>query len=151
MKRAIMSFKKISYWLYQHIEGILMAVIAVLLLVDVLLGIVARYVQFEVVFATELGKYLFIWLSCVGISAAAKDNQHIRLDFFIKKLPISPHISWIVSQAVFICMTLIMCYLGWKLTQMQFTMGKSAMGFNYPMLFLPWLSRWGLPCVHSDW
>ena len=67
--------------LLEQAEALMLWIITVILLADVLLGILARYVQLEVVFADELGKYLFIWLCTVGVSAATKDNQHVRLTF----------------------------------------------------------------------
>ena len=125
--------KNAAWWFHQHIEGALLAFFAVLLVVDVLLGILSRYVHFEAIFATELGKYLFIWMSCIGVSAAARDNQHIRLNFLVEKLPLPRRISWIFSQLIFLLMTLFLFYFGLKLTYIHYSMNKTAMGFNYPM------------------
>jgi TRAP-type C4-dicarboxylate transport system permease small subunit len=61
-------------WSLEDIEGYLMILITTMLVIDVFLGILARFVHFQHVFATELGKYLFIWLCMIGISSAAKDN-----------------------------------------------------------------------------
>jgi len=120
-------------FLYQHTEGFLMAVLAILLVIDVLTGILARFVHFEVVFATELGKYIFIWLCAIGISTAAKDNQHVRIHFIAQRLPLNPRVTWIVSQVLFLVFTFFFFYWGLKLTWMHFEMHKSAMGFNFPM------------------
>jgi TRAP-type C4-dicarboxylate transport system permease small subunit len=125
--------KHAAFWLHQHIEGVLMAFFATLLVVDVLLGILSRYVHFEAIFATELGKYLFIWLSCIGVSAAARDNQHIRLNFLVEKLPVPRRVTWIFSQVIFLLMTLFLFYFGIQLAHMHYSMAKTAMGFNYPM------------------
>ena len=119
--------------IYQYPEGFLMVVFTLMLLTDVLLGIMARYVQFEVVFATELGKYIFIWLCCIGISSAAKDHQHIRLDYFAERLKIPHHHSWLISQFLFLVMSLVFTFLGAKLTISHIAMNKSAMGFQFPM------------------
>lgn len=120
-------------YLYQHAEGILLVVFAVMLVTDVMLGILARFVHFKIVFATELGKYIFIWLCAIGISAAAKDNQHVRINFLVNKLPLHPKISWILSQILFLIFSIILCFLGSQLTWMQFVMQKSVMGFQFPM------------------
>jgi TRAP-type C4-dicarboxylate transport system permease small subunit len=133
LKKQSNPIKKIFLTLYEHTEGFLMAVFTLMLVTDVLLGILARYVHFEVVFATELGKYLFIWLCAIGISAAAKDHQHVRLNFFVEKLPISRRTTWILSQVLFLVFTLFFCYWGLRLTLMHFEMNKSVMGFHFPM------------------
>jgi TRAP-type C4-dicarboxylate transport system permease small subunit len=117
----------------ERVEGILLWVFTVLLLADVLLGILARYVDFEVVFADELGKYLFIWLCTIGISAATKDNQHVRLNFIAARLPISPKVVRIMSQLLFLTFSLFYFYWTSQLTWMHIAMDKSVMGFRFPM------------------
>jgi TRAP-type C4-dicarboxylate transport system permease small subunit len=132
-----MNFGKLKRWLnnisLDETEGYLMTVITIILVIDVLLGILARFVHFESVFATELGKYLFIWLCLLGISAAAKDNQHIRISFIVEKLPVSPKITWILSQVIFLIFSILFFYVSLRLTWMHFTMKKSAVGFDFPM------------------
>lgn len=118
---------------YEYTEGFLLAALVLMLVADVLLGILARYIQFEVVFATELGKYIFIWLCAIGISAAAKDNQHVRLSFFVEKLPVDRKVTWVFSQVIFLIFTLFFFYWGAKLTLMHIALDKSAMGFHFPM------------------
>ena len=119
--------------LFQRAEGILLWVFTIMLLADVLLGILARYVHFEIVFADELGKYLFVWLCAIGISAAAKDNQHVRLNFIAARLPLSPKAVRVISQLLFLSFTLFYCYWTFRLTLMHFMMDKSVMGFRFPM------------------
>jgi TRAP-type C4-dicarboxylate transport system permease small subunit len=118
---------------YRYPEGFLMTVLTFLLVTDVLLGILARFVHFEVVFATELGKYLFIWLCAIGISAAAKDNQHVRIHFIVTRLPINPKITWIFTQLLFLIFSFFLLYWGFRLTVMHYQMHKLAMGFHFPM------------------
>jgi len=110
-----------------------MLLVTIMLVIDVFLGILARFVHFEIVFATELGKYLFIWLCLLGISAAAKDNQHIRISIIVEKLPVSPRITWIVSQVIFLIFSILFFYVGMRLAWMHFIMDKSTVGFNFPM------------------
>ena len=118
---------------YHHTEGFLLVVLTILLVTDVLLGILARFIHFEVVFATELGKYIFIWLCAIGISAAAKDNQHVRMNFIVEKLGIDRKVTWILSQTLFLIFSLFFFYYGLQLTWMHIQMDKSTMGFVFPM------------------
>jgi len=133
MKNKLKRQKGIFSIIYNDIETILIFIFIVLLVLDVLIGICARYIHFEVVFATELGKYLFIWLCATGISAAAKDHKHVRLTFLVERLPILPRITWIISQILFLGCSLFLFYWSLRLTIMQFSMQKSAMGFQFPM------------------
>lgn len=132
-RKAVKFILELLSYVYKNTEGVLLALLATLLVLDVLVGILARYVHLEVVFATELGKYIFIWLSCIGISAAAKDNHHIRLNFIVERLPIPRKVSWIISQLLFLFMALFFFYWGLQLTRMHYVMSKSAMGFNFPL------------------
>ena len=117
----------------ERAEVILLWIFTIMLLSDVLLGILARYVDFPVVFADELGKYLFIWLCMIGISAATKDNQHVRLNFIAARLPVNPGILRAISQLFFLAFTLFYCYWTFTLVRMHFLMDKSVMGFRFPM------------------
>ena len=125
--------KKTFRAVHKHAEGALLVILTVMLVSEVLLGILARYVQFEVVFAAELGKYTFIWLCAIGISVAAKDNQHVRVNLAVDRLPVSRQVTWVLSQILFLTFTLLLFYWGLKLTLMHLEMSKSAMGFQFPM------------------
>jgi TRAP-type C4-dicarboxylate transport system permease small subunit len=114
-------------------EGILLLFLGLFLLLDVLTGILGRYIHFRTIFAEELGKYIFIWLCCIGISAAAKDNQHVRIDFFANKIPLNPKIVWLISQVLFLFFALFFFRIGLSLTLMHIRMGTSSMGFRFPM------------------
>jgi len=132
-----MKHQKIRIWLskcsFDDVEGYLMVLITIMLVIDIFLGILARFVHFEHVFATELGKYLFIWLCMLGISAAAKDNQHIRIGYIVEKLPINPKITWLFSQVIFLIFSILFLYVSIRLTWMHIAMKKSTVGFNFPM------------------
>jgi TRAP-type C4-dicarboxylate transport system permease small subunit len=130
-------------------EQILLLFLGVFLLLDILTGIVYRYVHFETVFAEELGKYLFVWFCCIGIAAAAKDNQHIRVDFFANKLPVRRRVTWLASQVLFLCFAGFFCYVGFKVMMMHYHNGSSAPGFDFPMwVFVAAVPfGYGLTCI----
>jgi TRAP-type C4-dicarboxylate transport system permease small subunit len=137
------------YWVTDQTEQILLLFLGVFLLLDILTGIAYRHVHFETVFAEELGKYLFVWFCCIGIAAAAKDNQHIRVDFFASKLPLNRKITWLSSQVLFLCFAGFFFYVGLKVTLMHRSMGTSAPGFDFPMyVFVAAVPfGYGLTCI----
>jgi TRAP-type C4-dicarboxylate transport system permease small subunit len=66
------------------------AAVLVLVVVGITLftSVVLRYVSGSSLgFATELPSYLFPWLICGGIVAAAATNGHLAVDFFVDRLP----------------------------------------------------------------
>jgi TRAP-type C4-dicarboxylate transport system permease small subunit len=143
--------KRRGFWyiITDQTEQILLLFLGLFLLGDVLTAIAYRYVHFQTVFAEELGKYLFVWFCCIGVSAAAKDNQHIRVDFFAKKFPLNPKIVLLIDQLLFLCFTLFFFYVGLELTLMHFKMGTSAQGFGFPMfVFIAAVPfGYGLTCI----
>ena len=115
------------------IERGLLWFFSVLLLADVLVGVAARYIDLPVVFADELGKYLFIWLCMTGIVAATRDDQHVRLTFIANRLPLPRKTVRIISYLLFLAFSLFFTYWSARLTWMHYTMEKSVMGFHFPM------------------
>jgi len=149
-KKQVESKRRGLWWVItDQTEQVLLLFLGVFLLVDILTGIVYRHVHFNTVFAEELGKYLFVWFCCIGIAAAAKDNQHIRVDFFANKLPISRKVIWLASQVLFLCFALFFFYVGLNLTLMHYSMDTSAQGFNFPMwVFIAAVPfGYGLTCI----
>jgi TRAP-type C4-dicarboxylate transport system permease small subunit len=66
------------------------AAVLVLVVIGITLftSVVLRYVSGSSLgFATELPSYLFPWLICGGIVAAAATNGHLAVDFFVERLP----------------------------------------------------------------
>ncbi|NHA68264.1 TRAP transporter small permease [Phycicoccus flavus] len=66
--------------------------VAVLCLVVIgstlLVSVVLRYVSgSSLPFATELPTYLFPWLVCAGIVAAAAVGGHLAVDYFVERMP----------------------------------------------------------------
>ncbi|MCY4562281.1 MAG: TRAP transporter small permease [Flavobacteriaceae bacterium] len=49
-------------------------------------------------FTEELSRYLMVWLGILGAGYVAGRNEHIAIDFFIRKL--SPKIKYIVYQLI---------------------------------------------------
>jgi len=116
-----------------YTEGFLLCVLTLLLVSDVLLGIITRYVHFNIVFATELGQYLFIWLGLVGVSAAARDKQHVRFNLVSSLFGRYRKYSWMLSQLLFLSFTLFFTYWGSQLTLFHLHTNKTAIGFESPM------------------
>jgi len=130
--RKKISWKNVVARLH-HIEGFLLCILTLLLVVDVLLGILSRYIHFETVFATELGQYLFIWLGLVGVSAATRDRQHVRFNLISSRFGKFRRFSWMFSQFMFLFFALFFAYWGVRLMISHYELDKSTVGFDAPM------------------
>ncbi len=68
-----------------HIVAILFGFIVALMLV----AIFFRYVLNSSLFwSDEIVRYLFVWLTFLGAAIAVRDKAHIRVEYFVEKLPL---------------------------------------------------------------
>jgi TRAP-type C4-dicarboxylate transport system permease small subunit len=71
-------------WLVERIVAVLM----VLLVADVWLGVVARYVlRAQIPWTEELARYLMIWAALLAISSGIARREHIGFRMLLERLP----------------------------------------------------------------
>ena len=84
----------ILFRILDRIDSLISPIIVIILFGDVLLQILSRVLPGNALPWTnevgELGLGALIWF---GISVAVRDNNHVRFDLVIKKLPASPQKS----------------------------------------------------------
>lgn len=60
----------------------------VLLVLDVWLGVLVRYViPFQLTFTEELARYLMIWMALLAVSSGLAYREHIGVEFLFSRLP----------------------------------------------------------------
>ena len=60
----------------------------VLLVLDVWLGVLARYViPLPLTFTEELARYLMIWMALLAVSSGIAHREHIGVEFFFSRMP----------------------------------------------------------------
>ena len=84
----------------------------------------------------ELGKFLFVWISWLGISIGAKRKEHIKITMFVDKF--SPKLKFlcdILSELIVFGICLITAYYGIELvvsqSQVFFAGIKIGMSWGY--------------------
>ena len=66
----------------------LIAVFAAVLVVVVFSNVICRYfLQFAIAWAEETARFLFIWLAFMGAVVANANNEHMKFDLLVSKLP----------------------------------------------------------------
>lgn len=66
----------------------IVAILMVLLVLDVWLGVVARYgLRWQIPWTEELARYLMIWAALLAISAGIAHREHIGFVLILRKLP----------------------------------------------------------------
>ena len=131
MRRAIT-------WTSQKMQRILDGFLALLLAVlicDVLLGVVSRYVfGAQVEWTEELACYLLVWTGIVGAAAAFAKKKHLGLDVLIITFPeSSQRKAAIISNTVCLLFTFIVfLYGGMMITIQAFTIGRILPAMQLP-------------------
>lgn len=74
------------------LERLAMALV-VALLGMVTAGIVSRAVNHPFSFTDEASGFLMVWLACIGWMLATRRGAHIRIRFFLDRLPVVPKLG----------------------------------------------------------
>lgn len=72
----------------ENIEDYIGGTIFLLMLVVLVIQIISRQIlDIPLRWSEELSRFLFVYAGYFGVSASIKDNGHVFIDFFVKKLP----------------------------------------------------------------
>lgn len=78
-------------WLVERVTVVLL----VLLVLDVWLGVLVRYViPLPLTFTEELARYLMIWMALLAVSSGIAHREHIGVEFIFTRLP-APVRRWL--------------------------------------------------------
>ncbi|HAQ40569.1 MAG TPA: TRAP transporter small permease [Clostridiales bacterium] len=115
-----MSKNKVISFLDKSEEISLVIMYSVMVLV-IFLQVIMRYCfNNSLSWSEELGKFLFVWLSWIGISIGAKRGEHIKITLFTDKLPAkAAHVANIISEMILIGICAVTVYYGWSLVISQ--------------------------------
>lgn len=111
---------KILHFLDSIEEIILVTMFAVMVLV-IFGQVIMRYIfNNSLSWSEELGKFLFVWMSWIGISIGAKRKEHIKITMFVDKCsPKNAMICNILSEIIVFLICLVTAYYGMKLVLSQ--------------------------------
>ena len=102
-------------FLDEHFEAII--IVALMALMSVLIGVQVfmRYVMgASLSWSEELARYLFIWMTYLGVAYAVRKNAHIRVTMLTDKLP--DHLkAWVsvFTGVIFAGFAVFVMYQGW--------------------------------------
>ena len=125
--------------LVRLLEWLTIAIFAALVL-DVLWGVVSRYVLgSQSRWTEELAIYLLVWVSLLGATLAFRDRAHLGVDYFVGKLdPAARRLAAVIAEVaviVFACFGLV--YGGYMLVSETLRSGQltPAMGWKIGYLY----------------
>jgi TRAP-type C4-dicarboxylate transport system permease small subunit len=116
--------------------NMLLALLLGLMSIVVLCNVILRYgFNSGFTWSEEVARFLFVWMVFLGAAGALKDDEHLKVDLLVQKLP------QMFRKAISAIVQLIMLYIiwlilegSWKMTLLNTTNYSPAIGI--PMSFI---------------
>lgn len=128
---------KKKFWL-SDIDEILASFFLALIVVLSAYGVVMRYCfNAPSAWVEEICVVFFIWFTFLASSALCKNNELIRIDFLLTKLPpkIANFIDGVIQPLIMIFCLSFMIYLGFKLLPMSKMRFTPALQVSYVYIY----------------
>lgn len=109
--------------LIDRIEDSLLVFMFVAMVGIIFFQVVMRYVfNNSLSWSEELGKFLFVWLSWIGISIGHRKREHIKITLLVDKLPpTGKRITEIISELILIIVCGVTMFYGFTMLGIQWT------------------------------
>jgi len=117
-----------------HVCALLMMVMATVVTAQV----VSRYVFGNpFTWTEELARYVFVWMSMLGMAVGVKYGSHIALDILVKKLQGTPRkVLMAVNQLFILAFTVTLTYSGFKLVQLGTRQTSPSLGLPMEWVYI---------------
>lgn len=101
-------------------------------------NVVLRYAfNSGITWSEEVSRFLFVWLIFLGAILAFKDNEHLGVDSFVKKLPMAgKKVVYIISNIVLLITLVFLLDGSWKLTLLNVDLSAPATGMSYAYIYV---------------
>jgi TRAP-type C4-dicarboxylate transport system permease small subunit len=111
----------------------LLALLAALMTAIMMYQVILRYCFNDAnIWAEEVTRYLFVWVTMLGSGVAIRANVHLRIDFLVDALSLKPRlILQMISYLLILMFLLYLCVLGFDL--MDNTWVNRSAGLRIPM------------------
>ncbi|PAV28332.1 hypothetical protein CIL05_16995 [Virgibacillus profundi] len=77
----------------------------------VFIAAVMRWVGYPIVWSVEFAQLLFIWVIFIGANRCLREDKHISVDFFTKRLPFK--LKEIIEIGMYLLMLLFLIFLSY--------------------------------------
>lgn len=106
---------------FDKFEDITLVVIFSAMILAISYQVVMRYIfNNSSYWSEELGKFLFVWISWLGVSIGARRNEHIKISILVDRLPLkTAHSVNILAELVVLVISAITAYYAYILVGSQ--------------------------------
>ena len=107
------SAKKQIFSILNHIEEVIIVSMFALMVIIIFVQVIMRKAGNSLSWSEELGKFLFVWISWMGISLGQREGEHIKITMLTDRLPFRlAQIVNIISDIVVIIICAVIFYYG---------------------------------------
>src|SRR5699024_380110 len=134
--------EKATRFFIGSLEAIMVIWISIMFLL-VLINVLMRFIfNSGIDFAEELLRILFVWMIFIGAVVAIKDQSHIRVDLFIKKMPVlGQQMCQLASQVLMLICSITLIYGTWIESDILSTTYSPVLDVNMFLIFgISWLT-----------
>lgn len=134
--------EKATRFFIGSLEAIMVICISIMFLL-VLINVLMRFIfNSEIDIAEELPRFLFVWMIFIGAVVAIKDQSHIRVDLFIKKMPVlGQQMCQLASQVLMLICSITLIYGTWIESDILSTTYSPVLDVNMFLIFgISWLT-----------
>ncbi len=121
--------------IFNKTEEIIMVVMLSIMVILVFLQVIMRYVfNNSLTWTEELARYMFIWVSWLGISIGAQRNEHITIDVVVDRFKGKARIAILTfADLCTLAILFALAYFGVILTGQIFGFGTVSTVLKIPM------------------
>lgn len=96
-----------------RIEEIILVAMFALMVVIIFVQVIMRKADHSLYWSEELGKFLFVWISWLGISIGQREGEHIKITMLTGRLPFrAAQVLNILSDLIVIGICAVTLYYG---------------------------------------
>lgn len=134
--------EKATRFFIGSLEAIMVICISIMFLL-VLINVLMRFIfNSGIDIAEELPRFLFVWMIFIGAVVAIKNQSHIRVDLFIKKMPVlGQQMCQLASQVLMLICSITLIYGTWIESDILSTTYSPVLDVNMFLIFgISWLT-----------
>lgn len=120
-----------------RLSVLLISLLLALMCILVFGNVVLRYMfNSGITWSEEMARFLFVWLIFLGAILGLKDNEHLGVDMFVKKVsPKFKKILYVISNLLILYSLILLLNGSWKLTLLSVDSVAPATGLPYSYFY----------------
>lgn len=123
--------------IWNHLEEYFLFLILTAMVAIIFIQVVMRYVfNNSLSWSEELARYMYVWITWVGVSYSTRNGTHLRITMLRDRLPLKAKQGMeILVTIIWIAFSLFVMYMGIEAVSMIATYGQRSSALRIPMQF----------------